>query len=65
MKSRKLLSVVLSLIMVLGVTVGSVYAQTDNEIDIDDRLDKFCNMTDEEKRDLISKYDKQKIMLIE
>jgi len=83
MKSRELLSIVLSLIMVLGVTAGSAYAQTD-EADIDDsveieafddrdddkydyrdgkhdlgdKLDRYCEMTDEEKRELISKYDK-------
>ncbi|MCH8914370.1 MAG: ABC transporter substrate-binding protein [Thaumarchaeota archaeon] len=56
MKSRKLLSVVLSLIMVLGVTVGSVYAQTDNEIDLDDRLDKFCNMTNEGKHQFFADH---------
>jgi len=61
MKSRELLSIVLSLIMVLGVTAGSAYAQTDDEArdyDIQDKLDRYCEMTDEEKRDLISKYDK-------
>jgi len=86
MKNRELLSIVLSLIMVLGVTAGSAYAQTDEadtsnsvEIeafddetvkdddrgdyrdgkrDLDDKLDRYCEMTDEEKRELISKYDK-------
>ena len=33
MKSRQLLSVVLSLIMVFGVTAGSAFAQTDDVID--------------------------------
>jgi len=98
MKSRELLSIVLSLIMVLGVTAGSAYAQTDDvgvsdsievivndnieeddvrdeesdddrddyddsryaKHDLDDKLDRYCEMTDEEKRDLISKYDKTK-----
>ncbi|MFB3096855.1 MAG: ABC transporter substrate-binding protein, partial [Nitrosopumilaceae archaeon] len=83
MKSRELLSIVLSLIIVLGVTAGSAYAQTndiddtiddsldaetfdeqdetENETDrydLEDKLDRYCEMTDEEKRDLISKYDK-------
>ncbi len=87
MKTRELLSVVLSLIMVLGVTAGSAYAQTDEvdiddsveietfddetveddnrddyrdgkNYDLDDKLDRYCEMTDEEKRDLISKYEK-------
>jgi len=94
MKSRELLSIVLSLIMVLGVTAGAAYAQTDeielkdsvevtvdenleeteneqddtrdedsddsryDKHDLEDKLDRYCEMTDEEKRDLISKYDK-------
>ena len=98
MKSRELLSIVLSLIMVLGVTAGSAYAQTDDvsvsdsievivndnieeddvrdeesdddrddyddsrygKHDLDNKLDRYCEMTDEEKRDLISKHDKTK-----
>jgi len=96
MKSRQLLSVVLSLVILLGVSAGSAFAQTDdaddnsidvNDIDdtivddetdetdetnetdevtetdddvdyvpdgrhydLDDRLNNFCDMTDEEKR---------------
>ena len=38
MKSRELLSIVLSLIMVLGVTAGSAYAQTD-EVDTSDSVE--------------------------
>jgi len=82
MKSRELLSIVLSLIIVLGVTAGSAYAQTDEadtsdsvEIeafdddrdddrddyrdgkrDLDDRLEAFCEMTDEEKRQLFADH---------
>jgi len=84
MKSRELLSIVLSLIMVLGVTAGSAYAQTDEadtsdsvEIetfddetvedddrddyrdgkrDLDDRLEAFCEMTDEEKRQFFADH---------
>ena len=94
MKSRELLSIVLFLIMVLGVTAGAAYAQTDeielkdsvevtadenleeteneqddtrdedsddsryDKHDLEDKLDRYCEMTDEEKRELISKYDK-------
>lgn len=87
MTSRELLSIVLSLIMVLGVTAGAAYAQTDeieleesievfvdtnteeddvrDETDVrddrhnlEDKLDRYCEMTDEEKRDLISKHEK-------
>jgi len=68
MKSRELLSIVLSLIMVLGVSAGSAYAQTDTEIedeqddsrdgkyDLDDRLEAYCEMTDEEKRQLFADH---------
>ena len=82
MKSTQLLSAVLSLIMVFGVTAGSAFAQTDDDAetvtnnyttetdidikedidedvddlndgklyDLDDRLEYYCSMTDEEKR---------------
>jgi len=33
MKSRQLLSVVLSLVMVFGVSAGSAFAQTDDAVD--------------------------------
>jgi len=84
MKSRELLSIVLSLIMVLGVTAGSAYAQTsevdtsdsteietfddetvedddrddyrDGKRDLDDRLEAFCDMTDEEQRQLFADH---------
>jgi len=56
MKSRELLSIVLSLIMVLGVTAGSAYALTDDKNNLDDRLDRFCNMTDEEKRQFFADH---------
>ena len=56
MKSRELLSIVLSLIMVLGVTAGSAYAQT-NEDDTSDsvEIETFDDDRDEYrdgKRDL-------------
>ncbi len=95
MRSRELLSIVLSLIMVLGVSAGSAYAQTDDvgvsdsvevtvntaedsedtmddatdetteddereddndEYGLDDRLEAFCNMTDEEKRQFFADH---------
>ena len=95
MRSRELLSIVLSLIMVLGVSAGSAYAQTDdvgvsdsvevtvntaedsedtmddatdetteddereddnNEYGLDDRLESFCEMTDEEKRQFFADH---------
>jgi len=87
MKSRELLSIVLSLVMVLGVTAGSAYAQTD-EVDIDDsaeietfdddtmkdderddykmkndkdmkdKLARYCEMSDEDKRAFLAEHDK-------
>jgi hypothetical protein len=52
MKSRELLSIVLSLIMVFGVTAGSAYAQTD-EVDIDDsvEIEAFDDAIEEEHED--------------
>jgi len=60
MKSRQLLSIVFSLIMFTGVTAGSAAfaASYDDEYGLGDKLDRYCGMTDEEKQDLISKYDK-------
>ena len=60
MKSRQLLSIVFSLIMFTGVTAGSVAfaASYDDEYGLGDKLDRYCEMTNEEKQDLISKYDK-------
>ena len=56
MKSRELLSIVLSLILVLGVTAGSAYAQIDDKNNLDDRLDRFCSMIDEEKRQFFADH---------
>ncbi len=60
MKSRQLLSIVFSLIIFTGVTAGSAAfaASYDDEYGLEDKLDRYCGMTDEEKQDLISKYDK-------
>jgi len=55
MKSTQLLSVVFSLIMFTGVTAGNTaFAESD---DIDDILEDFCEMTLDERSDVISKYD--------
>jgi len=60
MKSKQLLSIVFSLIIFTGVTAGSAAfaASYDDEYGLEDKLDRYCEMTDEEKQDLISKYDK-------
>jgi len=52
MKSRQLLSVVLSLIMVFGVSAGSAFAQTDDELD-DNSIDNdnIDDTTVEDKMD--------------
>ncbi len=61
MKSR-VLSIVLSLVMVFGVSAGSAYAEADDSrdgnYDIKDKLDRYCDMTDKEKAELVAKHDK-------
>jgi hypothetical protein len=55
MKKVQLLSVVFSLIMFTGVTAGTTvaYAESDyGDHDFDDRIEKFCEMTDPEKEQL-------------
>ena len=55
MKSTQLLSVVFSLIMFTGVTAGNTaFAESD---EIDDILEDFCEMTIDERSDILSKYD--------
>ena len=44
MKSTQLLSIVLSLIMVLGVSAGSAYAETDDSHDLDDLVESYCEL---------------------
>ena len=72
MKSTQLLSVILSMILVLGVTADPVFAQTDEDydddtdeiedksyekhIDLKDRLEQFCEMADEEKKILFADH---------
>ncbi len=81
MKSRQLLSIVLSLIMVFGVSAGSAYAashEMDDSVEqdsydddrydkdevhdyddkLEDKLDRWCEMTDEEKDKVIAEHDK-------
>jgi len=54
MKSTQLLSVVFSLIMFTGVTAGNTAFADSGELD--DVLEKYCEMTIEERSDIISKY---------
>jgi hypothetical protein len=54
MKSTQLLSVVFSLIMFTGVTAGNAAFAESGELD--DILEKYCEMTIEERSDIISKY---------
>ena len=55
MKSTQLLSVVFSLIMFTGVTAGNTaFAESD---DLDDIIEDFCEMTLDERSDIISKYE--------
>ena len=61
MKKRQLLSILFSLIMFTGLTAGTViaYAESyDDNYDFDDRLEKYCEMTDEERAAFIEKHDK-------
>ena len=46
--------------MFTGVTAGSAAfaASYDDDYGLEEKLDRYCEMTDEEKQDLISKYDK-------
>ncbi len=54
MKSTQLLSVVFSLIMFTGVTAGSTaFADTD---DLEERIERFCEMNDSERNDFFIDY---------
>ena len=58
MKSRQL-SIVFSLIMFTGITAGNaVFAESDDNDNHKVKLDSFCEMNDEEKRDFVSKHEK-------
>ena len=56
MKSRQLLSVVFSLIMFTGITAGSATAFAESD-DLDDILEDFCDMTIQERADIVSDYE--------
>ena len=56
MKSRQLLSVVFSLIMFTGVTAASAAAYAESD-DIDDILEDFCEMTIQERVDILADYE--------
>jgi len=60
MKSKQLLSIVFSLIMFTGVTAGSAAFAESDEYDkgMRGKLDRYCEMTDQEKIDFISEHDK-------
>jgi hypothetical protein len=55
MKSTQLLSVVFSLIMFTGITAGNTaFAESD---DLDDILEDYCEMTLDERSNIIEKYE--------
>jgi len=59
MKEAQLLSVVFSLILVSGLSAGTVvtYAESDdNDHDFEDRLEHFCSMTNEQKDQLFDEH---------
>ncbi|MCJ8305876.1 MAG: ABC transporter substrate-binding protein [Nitrosopumilus sp.] len=59
MKSKQLLSIVFSLIMFTGITAGNaVFAESDDNDNHKVKLDSFCEMNADEKRDFVSKHDK-------
>ena len=67
MKSVQLLAVVFSLMMFTGVTAGTtVFAESykknhsdqDYKAEFQDKLDRYCMMTDGEKQDYVKKHDK-------
>ena len=59
MKSAQLLSVVFSLIMFAGVSAGSVaFAGGDVDSEMREKLERYCEMSDEDKRDYLAENDK-------
>ena len=61
MKQTQLLSIVFSLIMFTGITAGSAvaYADSDDDYDmddLDDKLEYFCELSNDEKTQLYSEY---------
>ncbi|MDH3313703.1 MAG: ABC transporter substrate-binding protein [Nitrosopumilus sp.] len=57
MKSRQLLSIVFSLIMFTGVTAGSAATAFAESDDLDDILEDFCEMTIQERADIVADYE--------
>ena len=67
MKNAQLLSVIFSLMMFTGVTAGTaVFAETDKEYhsghdyasEFQEKLDRYCMMTEDEKQTYITEHDK-------
>ncbi|MFB5612218.1 MAG: ABC transporter substrate-binding protein [Nitrosarchaeum sp.] len=56
MKKIRLLSVVFSLIIITGVSAGNVAFADSDENTLEDRLENFCNMTNEEKRQFFADH---------
>lgn len=61
MKQTQLLSIVFSLIIFTGITAGSAvaYADSDDDYDmddLDDKLEYFCELSNDEKTQLYSEY---------
>ncbi|MFB5628122.1 MAG: ABC transporter substrate-binding protein, partial [Nitrosarchaeum sp.] len=56
MKKIRLLSVVFSLIIITGVTAGNAAFAESDEYTLEDRLENFCNMTNEEKRQFFADH---------
>ena len=61
MRKGQLLSIVFSLIMFTGLTAGTAvaYAEAgDDNYDFDDKLDRYCEMSEEDKAAFIEEHDK-------
>jgi len=61
MKKGQLLGIVFSLMMFTGLTAGTAVAfaeSRDDNYDFDDRLDRYCEMSEEDKAAFIEKHDK-------
>jgi len=61
MKKGQLLSILFSMIMFTGLTAGTAvaYAEVgDDNYDFDDKLDRYCEMSEEDKAAFIEEHDK-------
>lgn len=58
MKSTQLLSLVFSLIMFIGVSAGSVAFAEDVDSEMREKLERYCEMSDEDKRNYLAENDK-------